>query len=37
MIWSSQKELDGDPKAIHQIELIRKLKNIDGVNANGRQ
>ena len=28
-----QKELDPDPKAIQQIELIGQLKNYDGENA----
>ena len=32
---SRQKELDTDTKAIQQIEFVRKLKNIHGVNANG--
>ena len=30
---SRQKELDPDPKAIQQIEFVRKLKNADGVNV----
>ena len=34
---SQQKELDADPKAIQQIELAGKLKNTDGVNADGEQ
>ena len=35
--FSKQKELDVDPKVIHQIEFAGKLKNIDGVNVNGTQ
>ena len=34
---SKQKELNADPKAIQQIELIGQLKNDDGVNADGTQ
>ena len=34
---SRKKELDADPKAIQQIEFVGKLKNIDGVNADGTQ
>ena len=34
---SKQKELDTDPKAIHRIEFVGQLKNIDGVNADGAQ
>ena len=34
---SSQKELDADPKAIQQIELIAQLKNIDGINADAAE
>ena len=30
---SRQKELDADPKAIQQIEFVRQLKNVDGINA----
>ena len=32
---SRQKELDVDPKEIQQIELVGKLKNVDGINADG--
>ena len=32
---SKQKESDVDPKAIQQIEFVRELKNIDGINADG--
>ena len=32
---SRQKELDIDPKAIQQIDLVGQLKNIDGINADG--
>ena len=35
--FSRQKELDADPKAIQQIEFVGKLKNTDGVNADGTQ
>ena len=34
---SRQKELDVDPKAIQQIDLVGQLKNIDGVNADGAE
>ena len=34
---SRKKELDADPKAIQQIEFVGKLKNIDGINADGTQ
>ena len=34
---TSKKELDADPKAIQQIEFVGQLKNVDGVNADGRQ
>ena len=34
---SRQKEFDPDPKAIQQIEFVRQLKNIVGVNADGAQ
>ena len=30
-----QKELDADPKAIHQVEFIGKLKNDGNENAGG--
>ena len=32
-----QRKLDGDPKAIQQIEFVRQLQNTDGVNADGTQ
>ena len=32
---SRQKELYADPKAIQQIEFVRKLKNTDGEDADG--
>ena len=32
---SGQKDLNGDPNAVHQIEFVGQLKNIDGVNADG--
>ena len=32
---SRQKELDVDPKAIQQIELVEQLKNVDGINVDG--
>ena len=34
---SRQKELDPDPKAIQQIEVVGQFKKIDGVNADGTQ
>ena len=34
---SRQKELDVDPKAIQQIDLVGQLKNMDGVNADGAE
>ena len=34
---SRQKELDVDPKAIQQIDLVEQLKNIDGINADGAE
>ena len=34
---SRQKELDVDPKAIHQKELVGQSKNIDGKNADDTQ
>ena len=34
---SRQKELDVDPKAIQQIDLVGQLKNIDGINADGAE
>ena len=34
---SRQKELDADPKAIKQIEFAEQLKNVDSMNADGRQ
>ena len=34
---SWKKELDADPKAIQQIELVGKLRDIDSVNADGTQ
>ena len=34
---SKQKESDVDPKAIQQIEFVRELKNIDGINADGAE
>ena len=34
---SRQKELDIDPKAIQQIDLVGQLKNIDGINADGAE
>ena len=34
---SRQKELDANPKAIQQIELVGQLKDIDGVNADETQ
>ena len=34
---SRQKELDADPKAIQQMECVRKLKNEDGINSDGTQ
>ena len=37
---SRQKELDADPKAIHQIEFFGQLKNLNENNAvdtDGRQ
>ena len=30
-----KKKIDVDPKAIQQVEFVRKLKNTDGVNADG--
>ena len=30
-----QKEINADPKAIQQIEFVRQLKNLDGINAGG--
>ena len=30
---SRQKEVGADPKTIHQIEFVEKLKNADAVNA----
>ena len=35
--YSRQKELDADSKAIQQIEFVRQLKNVAGVDANGPQ
>ena len=32
-----QKELDGDPKAIQQIQFVGQLKNVDAINADGKQ
>ena len=34
---SRQKELDGDQKALKQIEFFGQLKKIDGINAHGKQ
>ena len=34
---SRQKELDGDSKAIQQIEFVGQLKNTDGANEDGTQ
>ena len=34
---SRQKELDADQKAIQQIEFVRQLKNVDGINASGAE
>ena len=34
---SRQKGLDADPKEIHPIELVGKLKNIDGLNTDVTQ
>ena len=34
---SRKKELDADPKAIQQIQLVGKLRDIDSVNADGTQ
>ena len=34
---SRQKELEADPKAIQQIELAGELKNVDLINADGKQ
>ena len=34
---SSEKELDADPRASQQIELIAQLKNIDGINADAAE
>ena len=31
---SRQKELDSDPNANEQIELVGQLKNVDGINSN---
>ena len=31
------KELDANPKAIKHIELVRQLKNSNGLNVNGTQ
>ena len=32
---SGQKDLNGDPNAVHQKEFVGQLKNMDGVNADG--
>ena len=32
---SRQKQLDADPKAIQEIELVGQWKNVDGINADG--
>ena len=32
---SGQKDLNGDPNAVHQIEFVGQLKNMDGVYADG--
>ena len=34
---STLKELDADPKAIKKIEIVRQLKNEDGINADGSE
>ena len=34
---SRLKELDADPKAIKKIEIVRQLKNEDGINADGSE
>ena len=34
---SRQKELDGDLKAIQQIQFVGQLKNVDAINADGKQ
>ena len=34
---SRQKELDADLTAIQQIEFVKQLKNIDGINVVGTQ
>ena len=36
MIWE-YKKIDADPKAIQQIQFVGKLKNVDGINADGTQ
>ena len=35
--FSRKKELDVDPKAIQQIEIVEQLKNEDGINADGAE
>ena len=34
---SRQKDLDSDPKANQQIEVTEKLKDSDGVDADGKE
>ena len=34
---SRQKELDDNAKAIQQIKVFGKLKDLDGINAGGAQ
>ena len=34
---SRQKELNADPKAIHQIEFVGQLKNVGNTNADGAE
>ena len=34
---SRKKELDADPKAIQQIDLVGQLKTIYGINADGAE
>ena len=37
IIITRQKKLEADPEAIQQVEFIIQLKNIYGINADGRQ
>ena len=34
---SRQKELDADPKAIQQIEFVKKLNIVGGINTDGAE